>query len=73
MLTVQEKVKSIVVGLSIGVLFGVWISLMGDVLDMPDVLISNSSGECVNVFNYNEDHVYTCENLPERYNHIWVQ
>lgn len=73
MLSTTEKIRSIVIGLSIGVIFGFWLSLVGDILDRPDVLVSNSSGECVDVFNYDEEDAYTCENLPERYNHIWVQ
>jgi hypothetical protein len=36
------------------------------------VLVSNSTGECVDVFNYREKDQYTCQNLPDRYNHIWV-
>jgi hypothetical protein len=44
---------------------------------IPDVLISHSTGECVGVQNYMailfENPVYSCENLPTKYNHIWVK
>lgn len=44
---------------------------------MPDVLFSNSTGECVGVQNYMavlfENPIYSCENLPTKYNHIWVK
>lgn len=44
---------------------------------VPDVLFSNSTGECVGVQNYMailfENPVYSCENLPTKYNHIWVK
>jgi len=43
------------------------------VIDMPDVHMSNSTGECVEVINYHPDDAYTCDNLPERYNHVWVK
>jgi hypothetical protein len=44
---------------------------------LPDVLFSYSTGECVEVQNYPailfENPIYTCENLPTKYNHIWVK
>jgi hypothetical protein len=44
---------------------------------IPDVLFSHSTGECVGVQNYMailfENPVYSCENLPTKYNHIWVK
>lgn len=41
--------------------------------NMPDVHISHSTGECVEVINYDERFDYTCENYPEKYNHVWVK
>lgn len=41
--------------------------------NMPDVHISNTTGECVKVINYDERFDYTCENYPSKYNHVWVQ
>ena len=45
---------------------------MGTILDMPDVMVSNSTKECVEVINYG-DTDWSCDNLPSRYNHIWVK
>ena len=73
MLSNMEKFKSIVFGLTFGLMFALWANLMQNVIDLPDVLVSNSTNECVDVFNYREDDKYTCQNLPERYNHIWVE
>ena len=41
-------------------------------LNIPDMHVSNTTGECVKVINYN-DTAYTCENQPAKYNHIWVK
>jgi len=38
----------------------------------PDVFISNGSGRCTKVQNY-DDRNFTCDNLPETYNRIWVK
>jgi hypothetical protein len=40
---------------------------------MPDVHFSYASGECVKVINYKENVVYTCENYPEKFHHVWVK
>lgn len=42
-------------------------------LDMPDVWYSYSTGECVKVLNYAEDDNYSCEDLPRKFNHVWVE
>ena len=39
---------------------------------IPDVHVSYSTGECVRVINY-ADTDYSCENQPQKYNHVWVQ
>jgi hypothetical protein len=44
-----------------------------NLVNMPDVHISNTTGECVKVINYDERFDYTCENYPSKYNHVWVQ
>ena len=41
--------------------------------NMPDVHISHSTGECVEVINYDSRFDYTCENYHSKYNHIWVK
>lgn len=42
-------------------------------IDIPDVLVSHSTGECVTVLNYTEEQPYSCENMPSKYNMIWVK
>ena len=46
---------------------------LSSVASRPDVHVSHSTGECVEVINYDERFNYTCETLPEKYNHIWVK
>jgi hypothetical protein len=40
-------------------------------MSIPDMMVSYSTGECVSVINY-ADTNYSCENQPQKYNHIWV-
>ena len=40
---------------------------------LPDVMFSYSTDECVKVINYAEDDKYSCENLPNKFNHVWVE
>jgi hypothetical protein len=42
-------------------------------LDIPDVLISHSTNECVSVINYTDEDIYSCENMPTKYNKVWVK
>ena len=39
---------------------------------MPDVHVSYSTDACVKVINYGDTN-WSCENLPKRFNHVWVQ
>jgi len=48
--------------------YGFYLGLM-----IPDVHVSNSTNECVEVINYHENDSYTCENLPSKYNKVWVK
>jgi len=54
-----------------GAAFAAKVSL--DMLSIPDVYASYSTQSCVEVVNYVETDTYTCENLPSKYNHIWVK
>ena len=38
----------------------------------PNVYFSYSTQECVKVVNYT-DEVFSCDNLPKRFYHVWVQ
>lgn len=40
---------------------------------IPDVHVSYSTNECVKVLNYVEGDNYSCENMPSKFNHVWVQ
>ena len=46
-------------------------------LSIPNVLVSHSTGFCVDVENYPGvyfgQEVYNCENMPTKYNHVWVK
>ena len=46
-------------------------------LSIPDVKFSYSTNECVEVENYPTvlfgTSTYSCENLPSKFNHAWVQ
>jgi hypothetical protein len=38
-------------------------------MSVPDMHVSHTTGECVKVINYTD----SCENQPQKYNHIWVK
>lgn len=46
-------------------------------LSTPDVHMSYSTNECVQVLNYPSlffgTTEYSCENMPEKFNHVWVK
>lgn len=46
---------------------------MTNAVSLPDVYFSHATGDCVEVVNYKEGHNYTCENLPTRFYHKWVE
>lgn len=48
------------------------VALMLSAASIPDVHTSYASGECVKVINYTDDN-YSCENMPTRYNNVWVK
>jgi hypothetical protein len=45
---------------------------MNSALSAPDVHVSYSTNECVKVVNYT-DEIFSCDNLPSKFNHVWVQ
>lgn len=66
------KLNNVLLGV-IGVLVAILgYQAMSTILDMPDVMVSNSTKECVEVINYG-DTDWSCDNLPSKYNHIWVK
>lgn len=66
----MNAVKGIFSGTVLGLLFGYGLHLG---FSMPEVQISHSTGECVKVVNFSESDKFTCDDLPSRYNHVWVK
>ena len=50
---------------------GLSLIAVNSALSIPDMMVSHSTGECVEVINH-ADTDYSCENQPQKYNHIWV-
>ena len=46
--------------------------LIDTAASMPDVHFSYATNECVKVINYT-DEIFSCESLPAKFNHVWVQ
>jgi hypothetical protein len=71
-LSKTEKFTAITWGLAGAILITLCVNAAQTVLDRPDVHYSNSTGECVRVLNYAENDRYSCDNLPSKYNKVWV-
>lgn len=71
-LSKTEKFSAITWGLAGAILITFCANAAQTVLDRPDVHYSNSTGECVRVLNYAENDRYSCDNLPSKYNKVWV-
>jgi hypothetical protein len=70
--------KSIILSIiSLAIIVAIFFVFLDYATTIPDVEFSNSTGACVYVQNYPailfENPIYTCENLPTKYNHIWVK
>jgi hypothetical protein len=63
----------LVTGIAIGLMtFGFTYAVL-TAAGLPDVWFSYETQECVKVLNYEEDDNYSCENMPPRYYHVWVE
>ena len=60
-------------GLVIAVLLSGFVYLCLESLSMPDVLFSYTTDECVKVINYDKEDQFSCENLPTKFNHVWIK
>lgn len=40
---------------------------------LPIVKESYTTGYCVEVINFREEDKYSCENMPVKFHHIWVE
>ena len=76
-LTVKQK-NTVFFGLFGVVAFWLTVVTIANLINIniPDVWISYSTNECVQVLNYTENDAienYTCNNLPSKYNYVWVK
>ena len=55
-----------------GLLFALAVAFSGT-MSLPEAHFSNATGECVKVINHDQRFNFTCETLPEKYTHVWVQ
>jgi hypothetical protein len=72
-LTKTEKLTAILWGTAGAILITLFANAIETSLDRPDVHISHSTGECIRVLNYAENDRYSCDNLPSKYNKVWVK
>lgn len=70
---VSNTTNYLVSGLAIGLFSFGFVYATLTAAGLPDVWFSNSTGECVKVLNYEKDDNYSCENMPPRYYHVWVE
>ena len=60
--------------LAVGALVAAGVFLLIDsALSIPDVHFSYSTDACVTDLNYAEGDNYSCENLPSKFNHVWIK
>jgi hypothetical protein len=64
--------------IAIGMVFGAGIFALTDyAFSIPDVMVSYETNMCKQVQNYDSvlfgTTEYSCENMPTKFNHIWVQ
>lgn len=45
---------------------------VGRALALPDVHFSYKDNTCVKVINYTDEN-FSCENMPSKFNHVWVE
>lgn len=57
----------------VGLIAGAVTYAIFDAFMLPDVWFSYSTGECVKVLNYSDGDTYSCENMPSRFYHVWVE
>ena len=66
--------KALAAGLAIG---GAMFVFADYAFSIPDVHVSYETRNCVTVENYPSTFFgtsnYSCENMPEKFNHVWVK
>lgn len=68
-LSLSQILGAIAVGAAAAFIF----TSVNNALALPDVWFSYSTNECVKVLNYAEGDNYSCENLPRKFHHVWVE
>ena len=58
--------------ITISVMSVALIFALNTAVSIPDVQVSHSTNECVQVINYT-DEKFSCENMPKRYSKVWVK
>ena len=74
-ITVKQKgkqMKNIITGLVLCSAVALAAIAGNEALSMPDAHFSYATNECVKVINYT-DEIFACENLPAKFNHVWVK
>ena len=56
----------------VSIVFGGFVVALDRAASLPDVHFSYSTQECVKVLNYTDEQ-FTCDNLPKRFYHVWVE
>jgi hypothetical protein len=64
--------------LATGMVIGLGLFVFADyAMSIPDVHMSHSTKTCITVENYPSTFFgtsnYSCENMPAKFNHVWVQ
>lgn len=42
-------------------------------LNNPEVVFSYETSKCIKVINNSKNDFYSCDNLPDKYEHVWVK
>lgn len=72
-LELDMKISTIFTGLVIfGAVF-MFVQAFFNATSLPDVWFSYATNDCVKVINYKEGDNFSCENLPPRFYHAWVE
>mgnify|MGYP000206086774 FL=1 len=74
----EERATNMIKNILFGAAFGLGLFAFADYsFSIPDVHMSNATKTCVEVLNYPSTLFgttnYSCENLPTKFNHVWVQ
>jgi hypothetical protein len=69
----NDKMHPLFIAALYGSVLGFMVNAFIEAVDIPDVHWSNTANECVDVVNYAKNDEFSCENLPSKYNKVWVK